>query len=540
MRAAALPFLLVVATLAQAQLFVPHAGGLPVGQPGTASDAGWSGLQIADVDGDGHRDVTAIGRKGTGSRVFRYQGAGVFSESSIGLYRPLSGRSEVAIEDFDNDGLMDVVDADWGGHFQVPGGAFVAMPNAGFWAGEGVAAGDVNADGIPDVVVTGHLSGTLKVLRGDGAGNWVDSSVGLPTAPVNPGVGGGRKCKLVDLDNDGDLDLVAMLYFNTGVWLNDGFGSWTESSAGILTATTGGDYYGVDAADFNGDGFMDLVLSDFTGANNQPVPQTAYVYLGNGGSFWTHVASTGIPTGLSANDVAAGDLDGDGIVDLAIGIRADLGAPTGVVSQVLVFKGAGNGTFAFHADSGLPAHPDVVVNLFSTLNGRIEAIDVADLNGDGLQDLAYVAYGFGVFAYRQNGALPFGFGVPGAQGFVPVASAPAGQPYLGNLAFSVLLSNAAGGVPAILAAGDVPGPVGLPGVPGAILWVDPFLSTQLAFVEGQTSGSGPGQGTWSVAAPIPSVASLLGVRAWLQFGIADPGAAGGIALSNGLRISLGW
>jgi hypothetical protein len=537
MRTAILSVLL--ASGAFAQQFVPYNTGLPGGPPGTASDAGWSGLSIADVDGNGVPDVTAIGRKGTGSRVFRYQGAGAFLESSAGLARPLSGRAEVAVADFNGDGLMDVVDSDWGGYFQLATGQFVPMPNVGFWPGEGTDAGDVDGDGIPDVVVTGHLQGTLRCLRGDGAGNWIDSSSGLPTAPAVSGIGGGRKCKLVDLDLDGDLDLAAVLYYASGVWLNDGNGNWTSASSGINSGTVFPYLYGVDSADFNLDGWPDLVFSDFTGSNTS-APVTCAVFLGNGGASWTLVNATGIPSGLSACDVAAGDVTGDGIADIAVGIRVNLGPPTGIISQVVVLVGFGNGAFWVHGDTGLAPHPDVAVNIFNVVTGRIEALDIADLNLDGLGDLSYVAYGFGVYAYVQNGALPLGSGWPGDQGFVPVAAAFGGQPHVGNPGFGLSLTAALGGAPALLAVADAPGPVGLPGVPGAILWLDPFLATQLVLFPGSTSGAGAGQGSWTIPAPIALDPGLLGIVVWAQFGVADPGAVGGLALSNGLRLSVSY
>ena len=246
--------------------------------------------------------------------------------------------------------------------------------------------------------------------------------------------------------------------------------------------------------------------------------------------------STGIPAGLNANDVAAGDLNGDGIADIAVGLRFNPGS--GVVSQVAVFLGYGNGAFAFAPGSGFPAHPDVQINIFTGLSGTIEAIDVGDINGDNLMDLAYGAYGFGVHSYVQSGGSSTGPGWPGTGGFVPLASTFGGEPYGGNAAFGLSLTNAAGGLSAILAAGDVPGPVGLPGVPGATLWVNPFLSSQLLLIEGMTSAGGPGQGSWSIPAPIPFTPSFAGVHVFAQFGIADPGAAGGLALSNGLRLSV--
>lgn len=167
--------LLAPAATATAQRFVPYNTGLPAVPPGTASDAGWSGIAIRDVDVDGAPDVVAAGRKGTGARVFRYQGAGAFLESSTGLARSISGRSEVAVADFNDDTIPDIVEADFGGHFQNVNGTFTAMPNGGWpFAGEGIAAGDMNGDGRPDVAITGPN------LYGVDAADFDGDSSGVP------------------------------------------------------------------------------------------------------------------------------------------------------------------------------------------------------------------------------------------------------------------------------------------------------------------------------------------------------------------------
>jgi hypothetical protein len=113
---------------------------------------------------------------------------------------------------------------------------------------------------------------------------------------------------------------------------------------------------GIAVADFNGDGALDLAVSDYGGTVN--------VFLGNGdGTFQTAVS---YPAGATASAVAAGDFNGDGKVDLAV---TNIGSGT-----VSILLGNGDGSFQTPVPYSVGREPVYVA--------------VADFNGDGKADLA--------------------------------------------------------------------------------------------------------------------------------------------------------
>lgn len=125
------------------------------------------------------------------------------------------------------------------------------------------------------------------------------------------------------------------------------------------TFATGASPVSIVAADFNGDGILDLAVADHT-AN------TVSILLGNGdGTFGT---ATSFPTGNGPIAIATGDFNEDGHTDLAVVNQAD--------NTVSILLGNGDGTFEPKTDFPTGKNP--------------VAIASGDFNGDGHTDLAVV------------------------------------------------------------------------------------------------------------------------------------------------------
>jgi hypothetical protein len=137
------------------------------------------------------------------------------------------------------------------------------------------------------------------------------------------------------------------------------------ASAGFVTARSypaGLIPVSVAVGDFNGDGITDLAVVDNGTIANQPCKVS--VLLGQGdGSF---AAPQQYAVGTSAQAIALGDFNGDGVLDIAVSNTAD-----GTVSVLL---GNGDGTFEGAKNS--------------SVGGRPTGLAVGDFNGDGLADIA--------------------------------------------------------------------------------------------------------------------------------------------------------
>ena len=159
-----------------------------------------------------------------------------------------------------------------------------------------VALGDINNDGNEDAVVTSDINNFFRVLLGQGDGSFSSQSTyGTEQRPESIALG--------DLNNDGNLDAVT-----TGddgpdsvsVLLGHGNGSFASRS----TYGVGPDPKTVTLADLDDDGALDVLTSN--GGDS-----TVSVLLGQGnGSFASAVSYAG------GGSIAAGDLDGDGVLDL--------------------------------------------------------------------------------------------------------------------------------------------------------------------------------------------------------------------------------
>ena len=274
------------------------------------------------------------------------------------LIPPITASGGVGLIDFDGDGLLDVY-AVQGGTFppsadsskvgdrlfrNVGNGRFVDVTDrAGLGGyrgyGHGVVVGDFDNDGFPDLFVTRWRSYALYRNRGDGT---------FADVTISSGLGGDRdwptSAAFADLDGDGDLDLFVCHYlkwdendrrpcvdqddpshYNCSpkdfpalpdhLFRNDA-GRFVDVSKQAGITDIEGRGFGVVVADLDSDGKIDLFVANDMSANA--------LYRNKGGLRFEEVA---LESGVAANGsggfqagmgVACGDLDGDGLPDLAV------------------------------------------------------------------------------------------------------------------------------------------------------------------------------------------------------------------------------
>jgi len=209
--------------------------------------------------------------------------------------------------DFNGDGWMDIATANTGPNTVAvylnggPAGGFLAARETPVGTGPfAIAAGDLNRDGIPDLVVTtpDNGGGTLEVL--------LMGRDGRATTHTIATIGQSRGVTLADVNRDGILDIVYSNYQSGAVAVLRGNGKGGFTSAG--QTAVGPQPQDVVAADLNHDGFVDVVVA-INGSNSLDV-----LYGSASGVF----TRRSFYAGRKQNVLAVADIDLDGWLDVVV------------------------------------------------------------------------------------------------------------------------------------------------------------------------------------------------------------------------------
>lgn len=255
------------------------------------------------------------------------------------------------------------------------------LPRRGQWR-NGFEVVDFDGDGHPDIVHAPPRKGTPvpRIFLGDGAGAW--TSFGVRDLPRGLRLDYGDVA-VADFDRDGRLDLALGVHIRgVVVLLHDGEGAFRSWSEGLPYAQPDrGEGTGafstrtIVAHDWNGDGWMDLIALGEGLTMVRPdrrgfIPSSSdlAVFLNRGDGTWEQEGLGG-DRRLRGEDLALGDLDGDGREDIAVGTMSTASA------DILFLAGEGG-------DAEVARLPDV------PRGAVLPAVATADFDGDGRQDLA--------------------------------------------------------------------------------------------------------------------------------------------------------
>ena len=320
-------------------------------------------IAIADVTNDGNVDIIMAGTVvnsfivqiavmvGNGDGTFQSPVISSFQETSSGSFPSFQG--VIAVGDINGDGAQDLVINDFGVLCLLSGnnsGTFKLTNTITTYLEKSVYLADLNGDHNLEIIVTDLLGSDFMVLLGEGHGLF---QTGVRYT-ASGSTGGFR---LVDVDGDGHLDMLAQSYPGQIGYFKgnpDGtFGAFVVLRTFDVSNTLAG------AADFNSDGILDLLFTNPTGIG---------VGLGKSGLTFYPIQSTVSGKGPTNYPLpptpVTGDFNGDGHLDVVMAVEGG----------IAILLGKGDGTFA-SAD-------------FYDMGQQVGAAVVADFNGDKLPDIA--------------------------------------------------------------------------------------------------------------------------------------------------------
>jgi len=344
---------------------------------------------ISFLDTNHGKTVLGTGKLGAATRGVNW--------TTVSTSAPNLAGVSYSVADLNGDGILDLFIEDYFGTYDVflgkgdgtfteKGSAFGPSSETGSFI-----LGDFNNDGIPDVAAINAVeyapNNTITIFLGNGDGTFAVAG-SSPAIGMNP-----SGIAAADINGDGNADLVVSQMSSSGngeivVFFGNGDGTFSEASSSPISV--GSDAASIIPADLNGDGKIDLVLS----GNGQ---SGVTLLLGKGDGTFSVVAG---PAQAGEANAAVADLNNDGIPDLAFGAAG--------TSYLTVFLGNGDGTFTEAPSSG-----NLIVGNF---------LAVADLNQDGIPDLVYTNGTTGVLFGKGDGTFvqfpatltfsTYGFGTP--------------------------------------------------------------------------------------------------------------------------------
>jgi hypothetical protein len=363
-------------------------------------------VTLGDVNGDGKLDIITANHDSNNTSVLLGNGNGNFKTQTAFATGP--NPNSVTLGDMNGDGRLDIIISNDGSNsvsVLLGNGNGTFKPKDDFSAGtnpKSVTLGDVNGDGRLDIVSANSGSANVSVLRANGGSNF--SNVSSNTVNIIVGSSNTlRDVQMVDINSDGNLDLLTSNYASSGggIILNLGNGNGTFKTSTTINAGGGAQPYSIQVADLNRDGKLDIVTS-------LPPFGRFTILLGNGdGKFKapTFLASTKDNTNFVLTDI-----NNDGLLDIVTAI----GNGSTNTSQVGVLLGNGDGRFKAQTTFS----PGTGVGIVNLANG--------DVNGDGNMDIVTANYqtdSASILLGNGNGAFLTPTSVPLGDGTKMVALA---------------------------------------------------------------------------------------------------------------------
>jgi hypothetical protein len=275
-------------------------------------------LASADVNGDGFPDVVSASfDDGSLAVFFNDKNSPGTLNTPLVLSSP--GASQVAIGDMNNDGLQDLISADYGVSLfvQTSPGTFAAPISLYSGGANWVAVGDLNGDGSADVALTDNVGVKVLLHTGAASATTYATPVSVFNQTLNANVTGANLIAIADVNGDNAKDLVITDPGPTGgmapsvnILLQNTGSPGTFHAPVSYPIATQDLSYSIVVADVDGDGRPDIIIGG---------QQTVTVLLQNHAPAapGTFMAAT-VYAAPGAYEIAVADINGDGKPDIVV------------------------------------------------------------------------------------------------------------------------------------------------------------------------------------------------------------------------------
>jgi hypothetical protein len=352
---------------ATASVFINTGTGLPA-TPNYTLTTGTNpwGVATGDFNGDGKTDAVVVNNGSTTAYVYINTGTTLPTTVTTTLTGLTSPRY-VATGDFNGDGKTDAIITNNGAStasvYQNTGTGLPAAATSSLTAlanPSNVVTGDFNGDGKTDaLIVHNNGSTTANVYYNTGSALPAAASATLTTGTNSFGVATG------DFNGDGKTDVIIGNYNSNTATVYSNSGSGLPSTASYTLTGLNGPW-GVATGDFNGDGKTDVSVTNDTGPN-------VAVFLNSGVTLATTASFTQPTSASSPRGIATADFNSDGFSDVVSGLFG------GNNAMVIYLVGAGSTAFNVNGVSLLKTTSKTALTIQNASSGNLLTADTTNM-----------------------------------------------------------------------------------------------------------------------------------------------------------------
>lgn len=329
-------------------------------------------METGDFNNDQFPDIVVSSEQDSSVTILLGNGKGQFSPANGSPFPAGNIANDIAVGDFNNDGNADLGFANHDRKYLTVllgngKGQFTPAEKSPFRVESiphvhGIATGDFNHDGRLDLVTDSWGNNQVAILFGEAVSGFI-----TPAKFFNVGKMPYQRLRTADINRDGNTDIVTTNLGgnNTTILLGNGKGGFNEAAGSPFPC--GDAPFNLAIGDVNADGNLDLAIVNSPSSTGGISTGTngLTILLGDGTGKFNMVKGSPYPAGKIPNRVAIGDVDGDGVQDI---VTSDSDSDT-----VYLFKMGKNGSVQSQTALKTGNHPKGVV--------------IVDINGDGKGDI---------------------------------------------------------------------------------------------------------------------------------------------------------